>query len=69
VATRGSKPGVKRGPYQKHKPRKYPTLQKTTTPEGKKEYQRYYMRDKLDISPNRFWKIGRKPKERGLQNA
>lgn len=59
---RGSKPGVPRGPYQKHKPRKYATLHKTTTPEGKTEYQRLLMRDRLGITPNRYWKIGRKPK-------
>jgi len=25
--------------------RKYPTAKKTSTPEGKREYQKYYMRD------------------------
>ncbi len=63
---RGSKPGVPRGPYQKHKPRLYPTSQKTTTKEGKKEYQRFYMRDYmrriLNIDPSRFGVRGRKPK-------
>jgi len=59
---RGSKLGVPRGPYQKHKPRKYATLHKTTLPEGKREYQRLLMRDRLGISPSRFGVRGRKPK-------
>jgi len=63
---RGSKKGVKRGPYKKHKARLFPTKLKTTTPQGKKDYQRPYMRDymrrKLGIAPNRFGKRGPKPK-------
>lgn len=62
MGRRGSKRGVKRGPYKKHKVRRYPTRRKTTTKEGKKEYQRWYMRVKLAIPPSRFGVLGRKPK-------
>lgn len=70
IGCRGSKLGVKRGPYKKHKPRKYHTQQKTTTLEGKKEYQRLYMRAymriKNKVHPSRFWVKGRKPKDSSL---
>lgn len=59
---RGSKRGVKRGPYKKSKRRRYPSHQKTTTHEGKREYQKLLMRHKLGISPSRFGVHGRKPK-------
>lgn len=63
---RGSRKGVKRGPYKKRKPRRYPGPHKTTTKAGKREYQRYYMRERkrveLGISPNRFGVRGPKPK-------
>jgi len=53
---------VKRGPYKKSKPRRYHTSRKTTTKEGKTEYQRLLMRDRLGIVPSRFGVLGRKPK-------
>lgn len=62
MGKRGSKQGVKRGPYKKRKPRRYHTSRKTTTREGKREYQRSLMRVKLGISPSRFGVRGRKPK-------
>lgn len=62
MGKRGSKRGVKRGPYKKRKPRRYPTKRKTSTPEGKKEYQKLLMRDRLGIPTSRFGVRGRKPK-------
>jgi len=53
---------VKRGPYKKRKPRRYHTSRKTTTKEGKTEYQKLLMRDRLGIVPSRFGVRGRKPK-------
>lgn len=52
----------KRGSYKKHKRRKYLSTFKTTTTEGKRQYQRNLMRVKLDIDPLRHWKRGPKPK-------
>jgi len=34
---------------------------KTTTAEGKRDYMRRYMRDKLGVDPNRYGKRGPKP--------
>lgn len=69
---RGSKPGAKRGPYKKHKPRLVSTSEKTTTKAGKKEYQRKYMkkymRKKRGVKPDRFGKRGRKPKRTLLKD-
>lgn len=68
MGKRGSKRGVKRGPYKKSKPRRYHTSRKTTTKEGKTEYQRLLMRDRLGIAPNRFGVRGRKPKRITLKD-
>lgn len=68
MGKRGSKQGVKRGPYKKRKPRRYPTKRKTSTPEGKREYQKLLMRDRLSIVPSRFGVRGRKPKRITLKD-
>lgn len=62
MGCRGSKRGVKRGPYKKRKPRRYHTSHKTTTKQGKREYQRSLMRHKLGVVPSRFGIRGPKPK-------
>ena len=60
--------GCKRRNYRKQKSRRYPSQQKTTTSNGKREYQRNLMRVRLNISPSRFGVRGPKPQRFLLKN-
>lgn len=62
MGKRGTKPGSKRGSYLRHSDRLFNFIGKTTTREGKREYQRLLMRKRRGTSPERYGKRGRKPK-------